>query len=237
MSARAAFVALAVAAVFPFVLACGGGSAVKTTDIVSTVPWPQTESLTYVLKDKSSGKVVGNEVLSIAQDGTNTALSQRFSGATSDETSVIVDPKTLKPISGRRVIVSGSDRQELETTYSNGDVLIKEGAKQSGLKVPDNSYDNDTSLFLWRTLDFQNGYSAAYNTIITNQRSRQTVQLSVTSPENVSVQAGQFQAWHVTIKTENAKQSAWYADTPTRPLVKYDNGSLIFELESQLPAQ
>ncbi len=239
MSARAAFVLFAAAVILPFAAACGGGSNVKTTDIVTTVPWPQTESLSYLLKDKSSGKVTGHGILSIGQDGENRVLSQRFTaGNDSDETSVVVDPKTLKPISGRRVIVSGSDRQELETTYSGNDVLIKQGAKQSGLKLPANAYDNDTSLFLWRALSFQNGYNAAYNTVITNRRSSQTVKLSVSGPESVSVQGGQFQAWRVTIKTENASQSAWYADTPARPLVKYDNDrGTIYELENPLPAQ
>ena len=48
--------------------------------------------------------------------------------------------------------------------------------------------------------------------------------------------AGEFTAWRLEISTANAKQVAWYADTPTRPLLKYDNDrNVIFELES-LPA-
>ena len=94
------------------------------------------------------------------------------------------------------------------------------------------SYDNDSSLFLWRTIDFKDGYRGAYTTIITNRRTRQDVILKVLGKETVKVAAGEFQAWKLEIEAENATQHAWYADTPTRPLVKYDNDrGLIFELE------
>ena len=57
-------------------------------------------------------------------------------------------------------------------------VLIKHNdEKQTGLSVPEHSYDNDTSLFLWRTLPFAIGYEGRYTTIITNFRARQTVDL------------------------------------------------------------
>jgi hypothetical protein len=58
------------------------------------------------------------------------------------------------------------------------------------------------------------------------------VTLRVIGKETVRVPAGEFQAWRLEVKTSNAKQTAWYADTPTRPLVRYDNDrGLFFELE------
>jgi len=189
--------------------------------------------LTYVLKDKK-GNVVGHEILSIATDGSSTDMTQSFDdgkGAT-DVSTVTADSQTLKPQKATRKIENPKDKRELESTYSEAGVLIKDGDKQSGLKIPVHSYDNDSSLFLWRTLDFKDGYKGAYVTIITNRRTTQDVTLKVVGKETVKTAAGDFTAWRLEIEGENATQKAWFADTPTRPLVKYDNDrGLIFELE------
>ena len=50
------------------------------------------------------------------------------------------------------------------------DAVIKAGERQSGLSVPEHSYDNDSSLFLWRTIDFREGYEARYITIWKRQK-------------------------------------------------------------------
>ncbi|MGE0688520.1 MAG: hypothetical protein AB7P33_17390, partial [Dehalococcoidia bacterium] len=114
-------------------------------------------------------------MLSIDVQGAQTVLSQKFTGETSDESAVTVDSKTLKPISARREIIAKDDDVVIETTYSETGASIKQGDKQSGLSVPEHSYDNDTSLFLWRTLPFEVGWEGSYTTIITNRRSRQKV--------------------------------------------------------------
>jgi hypothetical protein len=202
-------------------------------DVVASIPWPARESLDYVLKD-DDGRQVATGVLSVEVQGAETVLSQSYqSGPNSDEVSVVVDSQTLRPKSSQRIIDSSDDANDetIEVTYTEEGAVIKQGERQSGLSVPEHSYDNDTSLFLWRTIDFREGYVARYVTIITNRRSRQTVELRVTGREQVTVPAGQFNAWRVEIESSNADQVAWYADTPVRPLVKYDNdrGS-IFEL-------
>jgi hypothetical protein len=117
--------------------------------------------------------------------------------------------------------------------YTEDGALIKQGdEKQSGLSVPEFSYDNDTSLFLWRTLPFAEGYEGSYTTIITNHRARQKVNLHVVGLESVTVPAGTFEAWRLVITTSNARQTAWFANTPERELVRYDNDrDLIFELK------
>jgi hypothetical protein len=140
----------------------------------------------------------------------------------------------LKPDTGRREIVTRDGTEVVEVTYTEEGALIKQGERQSGLSVPEHAYDNDTSLFLWRTLAFQADYEASYVTIITNRRSRQTVNLVVRGKESVTVPAGQFDAWRLEIRSSNARQVAWFADTATRPLVRYDNDrGVIFELTSR----
>jgi hypothetical protein len=164
-------------------------------------------------------------------------LRQRFESPTTVDTiDVIVDGKTLKPISSVRSIQNDNpdDEDLIEVTYTEAGASVKVGDRQTGLSVPEHAYDNDTSLFLWRTLPFADGYEASYVTVITNRRSRQDVVLNVRGKETVTVPAGTFECWRLEISTENARQIAWYADTPTRPLVKYDNDrDVIFELTSR----
>lgn len=104
--------------------------------------------------------------------------------------------------------------------------------------MPEHAYDNDTSLFLWRTVPFEEGYQARYVTVITNRRNRQTVEITVRGRERVEVAAGSFNAWRVEIRTANARQVAWYADTASRTLLRYDNGiGMVFELDAPLAAE
>ncbi|HWO72909.1 MAG TPA: DUF3108 domain-containing protein [Dehalococcoidia bacterium] len=215
--------------------ACGGGDAgAPTSDVAGTVPWGDTERHTYVIRN-DDGEELGQGVLSIQRAGATTTLTQEYkSKVATDSISVVVDSQTLKPVSGSRRIVNPGGEDVLEVTYTPEGALIRHNdEKQSGLSVPEHSYDNDSSLFLWRTLPFAPGYEASYTTIITGRRSRQKVNLEVTGKETVRVPAGQFEAWRLEIRTSNARQVAWFADTPQRTLLRYDNDrDQIFELTS-----
>lgn len=196
-------------------------------------PWTADENWFYDLVD-DDGREVGQAVLTVEVLDGQTRLWQEFEGDdAADTTTVTVDSTTLKPIAaGREILEPDGDIQRIEVEYTEEGALIRQGdERQSGLSVPEHSYDNDTSLFLWRTLPFAEGYEASYNTIITNRRARQKVNLRVEGLETVTVPAGTFEAWRLVITTSNARQTAWYANTPQRQLVRYDNDrNLIFEL-------
>jgi Protein of unknown function (DUF3108) len=168
-------------------------------------------------------------VHTIDEDGANFVLKTRYESdnGNSDTSTVVVDGETLKPISSLREIVNDNpnDEDRIEVEYTEGDALIVtgNGDKKTGLTVKEHAYDNDSSLFLWRTIAFADGYESSYYTVITNRRTQQRVVLRVTGKETVTVPAGQFNAWRLEILTTNARQVAWYADTPERPLVRYDN--------------
>lgn len=220
-------------------MSCSGGDSVPASDVVETVPWTDSgirEVFVYNVVDKS-GAVLGKETLSIDTSGSDTRLRQLFESDTNkDDGEVVVDSRTLQPKSSTRTIVTPSDTETIEAQYTPAGVEIKQGGKQSGLSVPEHSYDNDTSLFLWRTLPFADGYEGAYVTIITNRRTRQNVTLRVVGKETVTVPAGKIEAWRLEIKTSNAKQTAWYSTNGHHFLVKYDNDNgLIFELQALPP--
>ncbi len=225
---------LPIAAAVLLASACASNSGPPTSDIVTNIPWSGNESLSYVVKHNND-EVVGHATLSIDVQGDQTTLSQDFQGDTTDKSSVVVDSQTLKPISATREIVTDKDDTTIKVDYTPDGAQITDGKKQTGLSVPPHSYDNDTSLFLWRTIDFTMGHEVSYTTIITNQRSRQKVDVFVDRRETVTVPAGEFTAWRVEIKTSNANQIAWYGDTPDHPLLRYDNSrGVIYELETPL---
>jgi hypothetical protein len=172
-------------------------------------------------------------VLSVDVQGAQAVLSQDFTGDTTDKSMVTVDSQTLKPVSATRHIVAKDDDVTIEATYTAEDVSIKQGDRQSGLSLPEHAYDNDTSLFLWRTLPFETGWQGSYNTVITNRRSRQKVNLFVLRRETVTIASGEYSAWRLEIKTSNATQTAWFADTTRRELLRYDNDrDVIYELDT-----
>jgi hypothetical protein len=170
--------------------------------------------------------------LSIDVNGDQTTLVQSFRGeATTDESRVVMDSQTLRPISSRRAIDTPANDEVIEVTYTDDGALIKQGDRQSGIAVPEHSYDNDTSLFLWRTIPFAEGFEASYVTIITNRRARDVVTLRVTGREMVRIDSGELECWRVEIRTGNATQTAWYRAADDYVLVKYDNDrGTIFEL-------
>ena len=84
-------------------------------------------------------------------------------------------------------------------------------------------------------IDFREGYEATYADVLTATLAKPQVisqTLKVTGTETVEGPAGTFQAWRLEIRSSGLTQKAWYADTEKRPLVRYDNGSQVFELIS-----
>ena len=237
MSMRLALLAPLLAGLL-LALACAPQEDVITQDIVSTIPWPDQERAEYVLLDRDGEEEQGSGVLTVARQDGRFELRLRFEGDETniDNSTVLVDAETLKPISIHRERVIDNDTETLDATYDNveGVVNIKATSGGDERKIPvrlkENSYDNDSSLYLWRTIDFQEGYEAAYRTVVTGGGVLQVVRLKVTGKESVTVPAGTFQAWRLEIRAADRKQIAWFADTPQRPLVQYDNSRQLFQL-------
>jgi hypothetical protein len=217
--------------------ACVQEEPVESQDIVSTIPWPDREQAEYVLLDRQGEEELGRGLLAVVRRDGQFELNLRFlSEEASDESTVLVDATTLKPVSVRREF-RGEETLAIEGEYNveEGIVEITEisngDERQVPLRLLENYYENESSLFLWRTLPFQEGFEATYNTIMVNQRERLTVTVRVVGRETVEVPAGTFDAWRVQIRSGGISQVAWYAADSRRHLVKYDNSELVFLLE------
>ena len=206
--------------------------------IVSRIPWVRHEEATYRLMD--GDEVQGDGLLRITSVNGLLTLRQEFeSGEFHDEVVAVTLAGTMQPQSVQRVIDGPDGERRWEVLYEGGVAKVvqhsEDDERQDNLSVPTRSYDSWTDVFLWRTIDFRDGYEASYADVLSATLARPQVisqTVRVMGKETVVVPAGTFEAWRLEIRSDDGSQEAWYADSATRPLVRYDNGSLTFELVS-----
>ena len=246
----------AIAAFGAILLALGSGCgtatpSAETSLIVEQVPFLEGERYVYVLED-IDGEVIGSGELVTRLEGARYVLEQRYEGvpeegraAPTDTTELAVNAATLAPFGALREAVREDDdgrvvRDVYDWTYTTGeeqDVLsvsreIDGDRESSELELRSNYYDNESSLWLWRTLDFDEDLDLNYVSVNPIERTQQTVNIQTPARETIEVPAGTFEAWRVIVRNGRAIRSAWINVEPPHQLVQWDNGDLIFRLES-----
>ena len=215
-------------------------------EIVEGVPWSDSERAEYVLLDRGDPEVeCGTGTLTVERQGDQFQLTLRFEdGENSDTSTVMVDDETLQPFSVRRERIIEGEIEAVEGTYDREEQAIRvvefigdDEPREVPRRLDEEVfYDNESSLFIWRAILFEEGYEATYNTVLVNQGgATREVTLRVRGKEEIEVRAGVFDAWRVDISTEGLSQIAFFADTPEHQLVFYDNSVNIFELVSFEP--
>ncbi len=219
--------------------ACESGSSVLSgPDVVSNIPWTAPEEARYRLLDGDEER--GSGVLSIEAEDGSFSFRQEFENEEfRDEVVVVADGETLRPESVERVIDGPEGARRWRVDYEGGAARVvqrsQDEERRDEIATPTRFYDSWTDVFVWRAIDFRDGYEATYADVLSATLARPQVisqTIKVTGKETVEVPAGTFEAWRMEIQSSEGSQTAWYADTETRPLVRYDNGSLVFELLS-----
>ncbi len=238
-------------------LALAAGCAATDTcsncqDIVTAVPWSAPETHTYALTQHGNDK--GTVTLGVEKQEDGFVVRQRAADdeGNSDESSVTIDGATLKPLQGTRTIIDATERKVAESTYedvekgtcSSGRIVrIKQSTykppaadrpdstRSNPMCVPEHAYDNDSSLFIWRAIKFEKGYTVSYITVLANRRDTQTVTLRVRDQQKLDTGAGQVDVWLVDIDAPSGAQRAWFAASSDHRLLRYQNGDTVFEFE------
>jgi hypothetical protein len=212
-------------------------------DIVSEIPWTAAgEKATYRLLQGDDLKGTGVLAIGSPVDAGSLRLQQSFEipeENISDEASVSVNIETLRPLAVTRVIDGPEGKRECQASYSELRVVIDQKAgkdkRTDELDLPPEHYESWSDIFLWRTIEFFEGNEVKYVDVLSCSLAKPdllSVVLNVKEIEEVTVPAGTFQAWRLEIRSGGRTQKAWYADDARRTLVRYDNGDLVFELES-----
>jgi hypothetical protein len=222
-------------------LACSGGEDdLVAREIVSEIPWTGPETFEYRLLQGDDVK--GSGALTLSVTTTTFVMEQRFEIPEEeilDSISAEVEADTLRPRRVERVIDGPEGERRCEAAYAENTVTVAQRAgedeRTDTLSVPTPHYDSWSDLFLWRTVEFFEGQELKYVDVLSCSLAKPdilSVVLKVKEKEDVEVPAGTFQAWRLEIRSGGRTQKAWYADDERRTLVRYDNGDLVFELES-----
>jgi hypothetical protein len=222
-------------------VACSGGEDdLVAREIVSEIPWTGPETFEYRLLQGDDVK--GSGALTLSFTTTTFVMEQAFEIPEEeilDSISAEVEADTLRPRRVERVIDGPEGERRCEAAYAENTVTVAQRAgedeRTDTLSVPTPHYDSWSDLFLWRTVEFFEGQELKYVDVLSCSLAKPdilSVVLKVKEKEDVEVPAGTFQAWRLEIRSGGRTQKAWYADDERRTLVRYDNGDLVFELES-----
>lgn len=219
--------------------ACAGTETIASRNIVKTIPWDVPETAKYRLLDKDD-KEVGTANFKIENAGAGLRFTQHFdfpSKGFVNDAQVVADSQTLQPVSSRFVIDGPDGRISCEAAYADGKVTAhrsgQDGERDDTLDLPDILYDSWADLFLWRTIDFGEGFETTYGDTLSctlDRTQQQNITLRVLEQESVTTPLGTYDTWHLQIESSRETQDAWYSVDPLHLLVKYDNGEQTFEL-------
>lgn len=242
--------ALAMASLIVAGCASAGPSA-ETTAVFEAAPFVDGETLQYQVL-ATEGEVVGHGTLSVVVEDGRLALRQTYTEAnppagvtpTSDETTVWVAPSTFVPIAGERVIVRrngdgevSSERFEWIYGEQNDAPRLFQSSDDGGgeprereLRLRDDFYDNESSLWLWRSMDLATDVDVYYVSVNAIEVSQQTVNARVPQTEMVTVPAGEFEAYRLLFRNGRAVRTAWIEVAAPHRVLRWDNGDVVLEL-------
>jgi Protein of unknown function (DUF3108) len=223
-----------------------------TTDVVDRIAFVDGERLTYELVN-IQGEPLGTGVLTTRLEGTRFVLEQHYeSDATTDaepstdDVTVAVDAATLRPFGGLRSVVrrlndGGRKSEVYEWIYDVDDEVSGIGysatidgeSSRDELELREHYYDNESSLWLWRTLAFSEEFEANYVSVNPLDGKQQTVKIQTPSRETIDVPAGTFEVWRLIVRNGRSLRSAWINVEAPHEVVQWDNGDVIFRLQSR----
>lgn len=225
-------------------MACETSESLTSNDIVDTIPWEVPETTQYRVLDKDDdNEEVGTLEMSISETGQGQLLLRQFydfpEAGFTNLAEVVVDADELEPSSSRFRIDGPDGVLDCQASYGDTSVSVQrvgeDGERTDNLDVPQIAYDSWADLFLWRTIPFTPGLDLDYTDVLSctlDRTQRLGITLEVQDREEIMVPAGTFETWPLEVKSGGQSQKAWYSTDDTHVLVKYDNGSEIFELTS-----
>lgn len=229
-------------------------SSAETSDIFEAAPWQSREELQYQVLN-SDGEVIGlGNLVSMVESGSIVLRQSYFEDEVpeglepiTDEVIVFVNSSTLRPERGMR-LARGRDEDGQRTydrwswaygTDEDGDAIVTvehfdseddDDPSTDTLRLRDHYYDNESSLWLWRSIDLAEEHEDYYVSVNAIEVSQQTVNLRVPQTEMVTVPAGEFEAYRLLFRNGRAVRTAWIEAAEPHRVLRWDNGSSILEL-------
>lgn len=234
--------ALALAAVL--LAACASSARVVETDgVVARVAFVDGERYAYRLIDRD-GLLAGTGTFTSTRDGETWVLTQTYrdpGGAVVDESTIVVDAATLRPRSMERAIPRAEGAESVTAIYEpNADggstVLashLRDGeTRERTIDVNAHDYEDQSSLWLWRTLALGEGLNVRYTTVDPREGGRVTANVMQVDQQTLEAAGLTYETWVLQIRTGRETVNVWvHVDAPYE-VIRFDNGRLFFELDS-----
>ncbi len=219
-------------------LACTGEENPKSNDIVTEIPWTVPESISYRVLD--GDEIIGSLEMSIEEAGAGQLLLRQFYEFPErefiNEAEVVVDDQELQPVSSHFRIEGPEGDLDCQAEYAAGEVVVdrvgEDGELTDELDVPQIAYDSWGDLFVWRTVEFVEGREYEYTDVLActlDRTQRIGVKLEVKERRQITLPFGAADVWEVEIDSGGETQRAWYSTEDDHRLLKYDNGTVVFE--------
>ena len=214
----------------------------ETASVVSRVAFMPGELHTYRLVDRA-GEVVGTGAFTTDRDGDTWVLTQSYEdldGVVVDESRVVVDATTLQPRSTERTLTRGDEVERVTAVYeldAAGNRTVRathtrgNDKRQRILELNEHDYEDQSSLWLWRTLALGEGLDVRYTTVDPREGGRVTANVIQVDRQTVETPGLTYDTWVLQIRTGRETVNVWVHVNPPHQIVRFDNGRLFFELE------
>jgi uncharacterized membrane protein YhfC len=212
---------IALVLLLSLVLACSN-AAQPSQGLHLVAPWQDGEETLYdiMLKDGTSAGTASWRFQKIPGGWLQTY--QLDLGTRIDKGETVLDTSLL-PLSAWHTV--GSDRYE--SVYSANQVVITSTVSgvttTKTLDRPADALDNDQTLQTQRAMPLAAGMALTYVDIIPTTSAQAPVRITVDGPVTITVPAGQFAAWHMTMDFGSGKQDGWYSVAEPKILLRYLN--------------
>lgn len=196
-------------------------------------PWPDYERLTYAMFDQTDEEIGAMVMETRRIEGGRYELVLRFTvdeSNTVDELAVVVDERTMKPISYDRRAANDEETVTIAGSYegAGGDLTAVGYVEEDGerreidLEAGDFAYDNDSAAWLWRRLRFKQDLELTYRSVNLYQDRSQLVQVAVRGQDNLAGPEGDVLTWQVAASPGVETQRAWFETEPPHRLIRWD---------------
>ena len=227
--------------------ACSSSPRVAETDsVVSRVAFMDGEVFEYRLVDRD-GVVVGTGTFTTDRDDSTWVLTQTYEntdGVVVDESRVVVDATTLQPRSAERVLVRNGETEVVTAAYdtdADGGRTVRTTSvthardgdeRERTIDINAHDYEDQSSLWLWRTLALGEDLDERYTTVDPREGGRVTANVVQIDRQMLETPFGlTYDTWVLQIRTGRETVNVWIHVNPPHEVVRFDNGRLFFELE------
>jgi hypothetical protein len=206
---------------------------------LGNAPWQSGETATYTLID-GDGNTVGSALLALTQETVEGApgwvLRRQVTGNGGAEVSSVAMSATgYRPAQSALVLSDTSGSQRVAATYDQGEVDLELTTRLNSTtyqkaNVPSDARDQRSLWSIVRSLPLEQGYSAQLNSFLPLTGRLERVTVTVGKPEQITVPAGVFEAWRVTLDNSDRETLLWLGVDAPHTLVKVEDGGVTWEL-------